>query len=83
MARSQWKGPYSRVTVTRRDQRIQDRASTILPEHVDARVLIHNGKRYLPLTITQEMVGHRFGEFARTRLQTKHKLQKKKTARRR
>ncbi|KZS89309.1 ribosomal protein S19/S15, partial [Sistotremastrum niveocremeum HHB9708] len=45
----------------------QARACTILPSFVGIRFMVHNGKSYLPVTVTQDMVGHKLGEFAPTR----------------
>lgn len=44
--------------------RTQARAATILPNFVGLRFEIHNGRDYLPVTITEDMVGHKLGEFA-------------------
>jgi len=43
------------------------RRSTILPEFVGTTIAIHNGKKFLPIFITEDMVGHKLGEFAPTR----------------
>lgn len=43
------------------------RASSILPNFVGLRFMVHNGKDYMPVQITEEMVGHKLGEFANTR----------------
>ena len=43
------------------------RASTIFPEFVGHTVAVHDGKKHIPVYITEEMVGHKFGEFAPTR----------------
>ncbi len=48
------------------------RAMIILPSMVGKTVLVHNGKEFLPVTITFEMVGHRLGQLALTRKLTKH-----------
>ena len=71
MTRSAWKGPYTRVT--RHDHVIWSRASMITPEWVGRRVSIHNGKTYVSLDVTQDMVGHRWGEFASTRRRAQHR----------
>jgi small subunit ribosomal protein S19 len=71
MTRSQWKGPYTQVHVE--ETCIWSRASTITPQWVGRRVSIHNGKHFVGLSITQDMVGHKFGEFASTRKQAKHR----------
>ena len=43
------------------------RKSTIIPEFVGVSFLIYNGKKFIPITISEDMVGHKFGEFAPTR----------------
>lgn len=43
------------------------RACTILPNHVGVEFQVHNGKDYLPVRVTEEMVGHKLGEFSQTR----------------
>ena len=78
MSRSTKKGPfvhpslYKKVVAARAsDQRevIQtwSRASTILPEMIGLTIAVHNGRRHMPVFITENMVGHRLGEFATTR----------------
>jgi small subunit ribosomal protein S19 len=44
----------------------------IVPKLVDYQIMIHNGKTFLPIVITVEMLGHRLGEFAMTRQKVKH-----------
>ena len=48
------------------------RRSTVTPECIGLNFLIHNGKAFLPLYVTENMVGHKFGEFAPTRIFRKH-----------
>jgi small subunit ribosomal protein S19 len=48
--------------------KIWSRRSTVVPQFVGQKVLIYNGKTWLSVLITEEMVGHKFGEFASTRL---------------
>ena len=71
MTRSVWKGPYTRVNTN--DQVIWSRASMITPEWVGRKVSIHNGKIFISLQVTQDMVGHRWGEFASTRRRAQHR----------
>jgi len=71
MARSIWKGPYTQVS--RDTDYVWSRASCITPDMVGHRVLIHNGKSFVGLTVTQDMVGHRYGEFAATRRRAQHR----------
>ena len=79
MARSLKKGPYidfnllrkvKKVKESKRDEVIKtwSRDSTISPEMVGLTIAVYNGKRHIPVKITEEMVGHRLGEFAPTTL---------------
>ena len=58
--------------------RLWSRRSVILPENVGLDCEVHNGKRFVSLKVREEMVGHRFGEFALTRKRPQHKSSKKK-----
>jgi small subunit ribosomal protein S19 len=53
------------------------RASTIISEFVGHRFRVHNGKDFVPITVTPEMVGFKFGEFALTRAKYEYKKKKK------
>ena len=83
MARSIKKGPYvedclyKKVDAMNRSGRKMaiktwSRRSMIVPEFVGHTFAIHNGKQHLPIFITENMVGHRLGEFAPTRTFRKH-----------
>lgn len=81
MTRSIWKAPFSELlhknkTYTR--QNVWSRRSTILPKNIDKNYFIYNGKNFIPIKISEEMVGHKFGEFAITRKKPIHKSSKKK-----
>ncbi|KAJ7924409.1 mitochondrial ribosome small subunit component RPS19 [Mycena leptocephala] len=72
--RSAWKGPYFvafpnlRETLESHIQiQTQARACTILPTFVGIQFNVHNGKDYIPVRVTQDMVGHKLGEFAPTK----------------
>ena len=78
MARSTKKGPFIdghlMVKITALNQtndkkvvRTWSRRSTILPEFVGQTVAVHNGKKFIPVYITENMVGHKLGEFSPTR----------------
>jgi small subunit ribosomal protein S19 len=78
MGRSVKKGPYvqeallKKITALneRREKRVirtWSRASVILPEFVGHTIAVHNGRQHVPIYITEDMVGHRLGEFAPTR----------------
>jgi len=56
------------------------RACTIVPEFVNHTFMIHNGKTFVKLFVTEEMVGHRMGEFAATRIFRGHSGRKAKEA---
>jgi small subunit ribosomal protein S19 len=83
MARSIKKGPYVDTKLakhiaemeqsgSKRVIRTWSRSSTITPEFVGHTVAIHNGKKFFPVYITENMVGHKLGEFAPTRTFRSH-----------
>jgi len=78
MSRSTKKGPFveaklmKRVEAARRSNertviKTWSRASTIMPEMVGLNIAVHDGRRHVPIYITENMVGHKLGEFALTR----------------
>ena len=78
MARSRKKGPFVHPKLQKKvDQVIQSserimiktwsRASMITPEFVGLTIAVHNGKKFVPVYVTENMVGHRLGEFSPTR----------------
>ena len=78
MARSLKKGPYVEESLLRKVEKMQasgkkqpiktwSRRSMVLPEFVGLTFAIHDGRKHLPIFITENMVGHRLGEFAPTR----------------
>ena len=88
MARSSKKGPFVdqhlvkkvEAATANRDKRpikTWSRRSTVLPEFVGLTIAIHNGKEHLPVYITDNMVGHKLGEFALTRTFKGHASDKK------
>jgi small subunit ribosomal protein S19 len=79
MARSVWKGPFvdgyllkkaeaSRASGRHEMIRIWTRRSTVLPQFVGLIFGVYNGQKHIPVLVTEEMVGHKFGEFAPTRV---------------
>ena len=89
MSRSAKKGPFVDdhlvkkvdAAVTTKDKRpikTWSRRSTILPEFVGLTIAVHNGKQHMPVFITDNMVGHKLGEFALTRTFEGHAADKKK-----
>jgi small subunit ribosomal protein S19 len=70
--------PYGGVTKLSRTKnpKIWSRRSTILPQFVGSSFSIYNGKNFISLNISQEMIGHKFGEFATTRKKPIHKKKK-------
>lgn len=78
MGRSLKKGPYVDPTLFRRIQELNatgrkellktwSRDSTIFPDMVGHTIAVHDGRRHIPIYITENMVGHKLGEFAPTR----------------
>jgi small subunit ribosomal protein S19 len=78
MSRSVWKGPFvdgyllKKAEVAKNASRATpiktwSRRSTILPDFIGLTFQVHNGKSFVPVNVSEEMVGHKFGEFAPTR----------------
>ena len=85
MARSVWKGPFidgfllKKADNARPGQviKIWSRRSTILPQFVGLTFGVHNGTKHVPVLVSEDMVGHKFGEFAPTRTYYGHAADKK------
>ncbi len=88
MARSVWKGPFVDSYVLKKAEsarasgrkeviRIWSRRSTILPQFVGLTFGVYNGRKFLPVLVTEDMVGHKFGEFSPTRTYYGHAADKK------
>jgi small subunit ribosomal protein S19 len=78
VARSLKKGPYIEASLLKKVQKAKEgtgdkviktwsRRSTITPELVGLTIAVHNGKKFIPVFVTEEMVGYKLGEFAPTR----------------
>tara|TARA_B100002003_G_scaffold38609_1_gene34145 strand:- start:10 stop:354 length:345 start_codon:yes stop_codon:yes gene_type:complete len=91
MSRSVWKGPFVDPSLLKKVEKLKDQAniapiktwsrkSTIIPEFVGYSFLIYNGKKFIPIKISDEMVGHKLGEFSPTRTFTGHTPADKKAA---
>ena len=82
MARSIWKGPYVDPSVLRKvfkpnkSLKVYSRRSVIMPEFVGKELEVHNGHKFISISITEHMVGHKFGEFAPTRTYYGHTADK-------
>lgn len=74
MTRSLWKGPFCEIT--KKPNKIWSRRSVILPQFIENTVMVYNGKSFISLKISEDMVGHKFGEFATTRRKPQHKKKK-------
>ncbi len=88
MARSIKKGPYIQECLLRKIDieagapfkkviKTWSRRSTIIPEFVGCTFAVHNGKKFIPVFVTENMVGHKLGEFAPTRTYYGHGADKK------
>ena len=91
MSRSIWKGPFVDPSLIKKVEKLKNqtikspiktwsRKSTIIPEFVGHSFLIHNGKKFIPIKISEEMVGHKLGEFSPTRQFSGHTPADKKAA---
>ncbi|WOO78504.1 37S ribosomal protein S19, mitochondrial [Vanrija pseudolonga] len=85
LRRSSWKGPYFTAFPSLQESLrtgspifTKSRACTILPNFVGLRFMVHNGKDYLPVNVSEEMVGHKLGEFSPTRKPFSYRLTKNK-----
>ena len=90
MSRSLKKGPYVSPKLMKKVEAMRERgdkkvirtwsrASVIFPQMVGFTIAVHDGRRHVPIYITENMVGHRLGEFAPTRTYRGHMAEKKKT----
>ena len=91
MSRAVWKGPFVDPSLIKKVEMQKDksnkspiktwsRKSTIIPDFVGISFLVHNGKKFIPITISEEMVGHKLGEFSPTRQFSGHTPADKKAA---
>ncbi len=88
MPRSVKKGPFVDADLVekveaalaekgRRAVKTWSRRSTILPQFVGANIMVHNGNKFIPVYVTENMVGHKLGEFAPTRTFRGHAADRK------
>jgi len=88
MARSVHKGPFvdhhlmkkveeAQATSSRRPLKTWSRRSTITPDFVGLTIAVHNGRQHVPILVSENMVGHKLGEFAATRTFKGHAATKK------
>ncbi|MCB9982686.1 MAG: 30S ribosomal protein S19 [Rhodospirillales bacterium] len=88
MARSVWKGPFVEKSLLKKVEEARNagkntviktwsRRSTILPNFVGLTFGVHNGKKFIPVVISDQMIGHKLGEFAPTRTYQGHGADKK------
>ena len=88
MARSVWKGPFVDGYLLKKAEAVHasgrkdviktwSRRSTVLPQFVGLTFGVHNGRKHVPVLVTENMVGHKLGEFAPTRTYYGHAADKK------
>jgi len=91
LSRSVKKGPFCAESLLKKITALNEaneekvvktwsRSSTILPEFVSHTVAVHDGRKHVPVYITEDMVGHKLGEFAPTRTYKGHAGAEKKTS---
>ena len=91
MARAVWKGPFVEESLIKKVEKQKNetnrkpiktwsRKSTIIPDFVGVSFLIYNGRKFIPITISEDMVGHKLGEFVPTRTFNGHTPADKKAA---
>ena len=88
MARSVWKGPFVELSLLKKAETAQEaggrapiktwsRRSTILPQFVGLTFAVYNGKKHIPVNVSEEMIGQKFGEYSPTRTYYGHAADKK------
>ncbi len=88
MARSTWKGPFVDSYVLKKAEKVKQsgrrdvikiwsRRSTILPQFVGLTFGVHNGRKHIPVLVSEEMIGQKFGEYSPTRTYYGHSADKK------
>jgi small subunit ribosomal protein S19 len=89
MPRSVWKGPFVDGYLLKKSEKVAassgrrdaiktwSRRSTIMPEFIGQTFQVHNGNKFIPVLVSEEMVGHKLGEFAPTRTYSGHGADKK------
>ena len=88
MSRSVWKGPFVDGYLLKKAEKVREsgrnevikiwsRRSTILPQFVGLTFGVYNGQKHIPVNVTEEMIGHKFGEFSPTRTYYGHAADKK------
>ena len=88
MSRSVWKGPYFDITLFKKVKKSKQenskspiktwsRRSTVIPDFVGVTISVYNGKSFIPVYVTEDMVGHKLGEFSPTRVFKGHTGDKK------
>jgi len=88
MPRSVWKGPFVDGYLLKKAEaargatrssviKIWSRRSTILPQFVGLTFGVYNGQKFVPVSVTEDMIGHKFGEFSPTRTYYGHGVDKK------
>lgn len=93
MSRSLKKGPFVDITLFKKIEEMNSttqkkslktwsRRSTIFPEMIGHTLMVHNGKNFIPVYVTENMVGHKLGEFAPTRTYRGHTSKDDKVAKR-
>ena len=91
MSRSVKKGPFVEERLLKRIQALNEtndkkvvktwsRSSTIFPDFVGHTIAVHDGRKHVPVYVTEDMVGHKLGEFAPTRTFKGHAGEERKTA---
>ena len=88
MTRSMWKGPFVDAYLLKKADKVREsgrnevikiwsRRSTILPQFVGLTFGVYNGRKHVPVNVTEDMIGHKFGEFSPSRTYNGHGGDKK------
>ena len=88
MARSVWKGPFIDGNLMKKADKVREsgrneviktwsRRSMIIPDMIGLTIAVHNGRTHVPVLVSENMIGHKLGEFAATRTYKGHVADKK------
>ena len=88
MTRSVWKGPFVELSLIKKAKKVSDsgrkeviktwsRRSTILPQFVGLTFGVYNGRKHIPVSVSEDMIGQKFGEYSPTRTYYGHGADKK------
>lgn len=76
MGRSKWKAPFLKIKISQAKYLLVSRSTEILPRFINESFYVHNGKAYVKVDVSENFVGHKFGEFVPSRQRYIYKKKK-------